>query len=118
MQVQIDYVADRGDLDRERLVLRARRDTDIGDFLLIRTSVEDGSVTTDVSDPLWFPDRGVKAGDLVVVYSKSGRNKRKEIEGGRTAHFFYWDQDAPLWDEGESAAVLLHAPAWMSSLSC
>lgn len=101
MQFTIGYVADKGDLDRERLVLHAKRSAYIGDFLLIRTSVEDGEVTTDVGDSLWFPDRPVKAGDLVAVYTKSGADRKKKIEGGRTAHFFYWGQHAPLWGDEE-----------------
>ena len=114
MQFKIGYVADEGDLDDERLVLHARRNADIGDFLLIRTRVEDGDPTTDVRDSLWFPYRRVKAGDLVVVYSKAGTDRRKKLDGGRTAHFFYWGQDAPLWGQDEFAAVLLHAPDWVS----
>lgn len=114
MQFRIGYVADKGDLDRERLVLQAKRNADIGDFLLIRTSVEDGEVTTDVSDSLWFPYRPVRTGDLVVVYTKSGADRKKRIEGGRTAHFFYWGQDASLWGDEEFAPVLLHAPDWVS----
>ena len=117
MQVKIGYVADEGDLDRERLVLRAKRNADIGDFLLIRTSVRDGEVTTDVKDSFWFPDRSVSAGDLVVVYSKAGSDRKKKIEGGRTAHFFYWGQEAPLWDDESFAAVLLHAPDWVSNVA-
>ena len=114
MQVKIGHVADKGDLDRERLVLHAKRNADIGDFLLIRTGVEDGEVTTDVRDSFWFPDRPVKAGDLVVVYSKSGTHREKKIDGGRTAHFFYWGQKAPLWRDEDFAPVLLHAPDWVS----
>ena len=114
MQIKIGYAADKRDLARERLVLHAKRSTDIGDFLLIRTCVEDGEVTTDVRNSFWFPDRPVKAGDLVVVYSKSGTQRDKKFEGGRTAHFFYWDQKAPLWGDENFVPVLLHARDWVS----
>lgn len=79
MRMQIQYVADRGDLSGERLVMRVRQDVDIGDFMLVRTGFEDDEVTTDVSNALWFPYRRLRAGDLVVVYSKRGRDRRKQL---------------------------------------
>ena len=90
MRVQIQYVADRGDLSRERLVMRVRQDVDIGDFMLVRTGFEEDEVTTDVSNALWFPYERLRAGDLVVVYSKRGGSKRKRLDDGHKAHFFYW----------------------------
>ena len=99
MRVQIQYVVDRGDLSRERLVMRVRQDVDIGDFMLVRTGFEEDEVTTDV---------------LVVVYSKRGRNKRKGLDDGHKAHFFYWGQDSPLWDDEHVAPVFLYAPQWAS----
>ncbi len=112
--MQIQYVADRGDLSCERLVMRVRQDVDIGDFMLVRTGFEDDEVTTDVSNALWFPYRRLRAGDLVVVYSKKGRHRRKQLDDGHKAHFFYWDQDSPLWDDEHVAPVLLYAPQWVS----
>ena len=114
MRVQIQYVADRGDLGRERLVMRVRQHVDIGDFMLVRTGFEEDEVTTDVSNALWFPYKRLRAGDLVVVYSKQGRYKRKELDDGHEAHFFYWNQDSPLWDDENVAPVLLYAPQWAS----
>lgn len=114
MRVQIQYVAGRGDLSSERLVMRVRQDVDIGDFMLVRTGFEDDEVTTDVSNALWFPYKRLRAGDLVVVYSKGGRDKRKQLEDGHKAYFFYWDQDSSLWDDEHVAPVLLYAPQWAS----
>lgn len=114
MRVQIQYVADRGDLSSERLVMRVRQDVDIGNFMLLRTGFEDDEVTTEVSNAFWFPDKRLRAGDLVVVYSKRGRDKRRQIDNGRRAYFFYWDQDSSLWDDDHVAPVLLYAPQWAS----
>ena len=62
----------------------------------------------------WFPYKAVTAGDIVVVYSKTGSAKQKQISDDRTAHFFYWCQDSPLWDDDDVAPVLLYAPEWDS----
>ena len=114
MRVQIQSVADRGDLSRERLVMRVRQDVDIGDFMLVRTGFEDDEVTTDVSNAFWFPYKRLRGGDLVVVYSKRGSGRHKQLDDGHKAYFFYWDQDSPLWDDEHVAPVLLYAPQWAS----
>ncbi len=113
MKVQIQYVADKGNLSRERLVMRVRKEVDIGDFILIRTGFEDDEVTTEVSNAFWFPYQQLRAGDLVVVYSKKGRSRIGPIDGAK-AYFFYWGQESPLWDNEDVAPVLLYAPEWNS----
>lgn len=114
MRVQIQSVVDKGDMDQERLVLKVRDDADIGDFMLVRTGFKDDDVTTKVYNSFWFPYKHVRARDFVVVYSKQGRSREKSLEDGRKAHFFYWGEAAPLWEEANFAPVLLHAPEWAS----
>ena len=114
MKVQITSVQDKGDIGHERLVLRVKRDVDIGNFMLLRTVFAGGHPTTNVANTLWFPDKLISADDIVVVYSKSGSAIQKKISGDRTAHFFYWHQESPLWDDENVAPVLLYAPEWAS----
>ena len=78
--------------------------------MLIRTRMFDDKLSTDVINSFWFPYQSVKANDIVVIYSKSGADIQKKIKDDRTAHFFYWGQSAPLWDDDNVARVLLYAP--------
>ena len=94
--------------------MRVRQDVDIGDFMLVRTGFEGDTVTTGVSNAFWFPDKRLRAGDLVVVYSKEGRSHARPRDDGTKAHFFYWDQSSPLWASEDVAPVLLYAPQWDS----
>ena len=114
VKVEIEFVLDKGDLEHERLALRVLRDTDIGDFMLIRTGFEDNQVNTKVVNTFWFPYMSVNRGDIVVVYSKKGNVKQKALKDNRTAHFFYWSQSSSLWDDDNVAPVLLYAPEWVS----
>ena len=114
MRVQIQSVADRGNLSRERLVMRVRQNVDIGDFVLIRTGFEHDEVTTDVSNVIWFPYQRLRAGDLVVVYSKRGIDGWKQLDNGHRECRFHWRQDSPLWNDDHVAPVLLYAPQWTS----
>ncbi len=115
MKLKLKAVADKGNFQRERLVIKVLNDTNVGEFLILRTGFADGQVNIDVSSAYWFPDKSVKAGDLVVLYSKPGTNKDKALDSGNKAHFYYWGESKVLWATPDNAAVLLHAPVWESA---
>lgn len=112
MNLAISRVADKGLFDKERLVIKVTQDTDVGTFVIFRTGVTNDAVNINVSETYWFPDKRVKAGDLVVLYTKSGTNSEKILDTGNKTHFFYWGKSQALWSTPQKAAVLLHAPVW------
>lgn len=114
MKIEIQSIADKGNHEKERLVLKVIADADIGDYLVVQTGYNDGGVTIGTHHTYWFPYMLVSAGDLVVLYTKSGKNSEKELRQGRKAHFFYWGIDAAIWNRKDRAPVLLHAPEWVS----
>jgi hypothetical protein len=116
VKLTIRRVANPGDRMKERLVLVATQTIDVGDFAVLQTGVRDGEVTIDVYNTYWFQNKEVDAGDLVVLYTKAGTNRVQELPGGKKVHFIYWGLDAPIWAEESRAAVLLHAPEWVSKV--
>lgn len=114
MNIEIQSIADKGNHEKERLVLKVLSDSDIGDYLLAQTGYSEGSVTIGVHHTYWFPYKRVSAGDLVVVYSKTGKDSEKELKQGTKAHFFYWGIGTAIWNRSDRALVLLHAPEWVS----
>ena len=114
MRLAIQYVADRGHVAKERLILRVRADTDVGVYILIQSDFQGDSVTIATYHTYWFPYKAVKSGDLVVLYTKSGRINEKVVPDGRRVHFFYLGLDEPIWSGEDRAPVLLHAPEWIS----
>jgi hypothetical protein len=114
MKIVIRTIADKGNYEKERLVLKVRADTDIGDYLIMQTGFNDGGVTIGTYQTFWFPYKSVSAGDLVVLYTKSGKENEKELEQGRCAHFFYWGLGSAIWNRKDRAPVLLYAPEWVS----
>ena len=115
MKIEIKSIADKGDPNKERLVLRVLQDVNIGYFLVLCTGFSEGQVNTGVNETFWFPDKEVQAGDLVVLYSKSGATNEKTLEGGSKAHFFYWGLSGPLWNAANRGVVVVHAPEWQGA---
>ena len=115
MNPKIKYFQDIGDLSKERLVLVVEREDDIGNYLIFRTdSAGDDSVSSSVKATFWFPNKPVKAGDFIVLYTKSGKQSEKTASSGITSHFFYWGFPTAIWSEGE-AAVILRTSEWSFS---
>ena len=115
MKLKIKSIADKGDYQKERLVIKVLNDTDVGEFILLGTGFFNQQVNTSVSETFWFPDRQVEEGDLIIVYSKVGKTNEKILNTGKKAHFFYWGKDEALWNSNEKAVVLMYAPVWESN---
>ena len=82
--------------------------------MLLRTGFHDNQVTVGVLNAYWFPYKEVSAGDLIIIYTKSGKESEKRLEKGGTSHFFYWGLDFPIWQTMDVAPVILYAPEWES----
>ena len=113
MNIEIKNVLDVGVLARERVVLRVIRDANVGDFLLAQGMTQtDGAVSQAIRPLLWFPDELVKAGDLVVVYTKAGRPKTKTNADESTSRFYYLGLEKSVWSAPKRAALLAYIEEW------
>lgn len=117
MSFEISSIAGKGELPNERLVLRAVTALDAGHYAVLQTGCREGNPTSLVHHCFWFPWYAVKPNDLIVLYTKSGTQSTKSLADGRTAHFFYWNLAHAIWKSDQRAAVVLHAPKWISKLA-
>lgn len=113
MKLKITAIRDAGNLEKERIVMKAASAVDVGEYVLMQTGFHNDSVTNGVYATYWFPDKDIGAGDFVVLYTKAGKSNQKDFKEVQS-HFFYWGKDCAIWQEQEKSAVLLHAPHWDS----
>ena len=114
MSVRLENFSNSGDLEKERIVMKVSANGDIGAYAVFRSLKRENEITTTITDQFWFPDREIKKGDRIVLYSKSGDHSTKTNDDGTSSHFFYWDKTTPLWAESTYSAVLLHVDRWHS----
>jgi hypothetical protein len=113
MNVEIKYIADAGVEAKERLVLSVLREDDIGNYVVFDTTLTgQGQVSNRMRHSYWFPDKKVRSGDLVVLYTKTGTSSEKQNTDGSTTHFFYMNIDRTVWNTDGDCAVLLHVDNW------
>ena len=111
MKLKISHIADPGNLDKERIAIEVDGDVDVGRFLLLQAEYRDNNVFAWVSKTYWFPDKSVKEGDIVIVYTKEGVNNEITVEDNRI-HFFYWRLPEAIWAEEDRAPVLVETLSW------
>jgi hypothetical protein len=112
MTLQFLRIANAGELERERVVLRATADVDIGRYVLFSCFAEDKvALSGPIKKAFWFEDKKIKSGDLVVLYSKDGSESEKVTNTGAVSYFYYWESTTPIWTRG-SIPVLLLGRTW------
>ncbi|MGB6064787.1 MAG: hypothetical protein WBG50_08255 [Desulfomonilaceae bacterium] len=111
MKLRIQKIADEGNLEKERIVIKVVAKTDIGVYTVFQVDTEQGKITSDVQDAFWFPDQPVSVNDTVVLYTKQGVNKSRPSETGGKLHFFYWGKKQSKWNSNW-APVLLFISDW------
>jgi hypothetical protein len=113
MTLQLFNIESAGDLNNERVVLRATADTNIGRYIVLRarTSPENKVYSGPIPSAFWFDTITVKASAFVVLYSKQGLRSEKAGDNGVVSHFFYWGLDTPAWTP-QFKPVVIQAINW------
>lgn len=112
MNLVFSSFAEPRNLATERIILKALKEVDIGDYAIFRSIVSEGSPTPGWKGAYWFPDITVNANDLIVLYTKGGSHSTKALADGRTAHFFYWGRDEAMWGDKRHGAVIVLVSEW------
>jgi len=111
MKLRIQKIVDKGILEKERIIMKAAADMDVGVYAVFQVATEQRKITSDVQDAFWFPDQPVSVNDTVVLYTKQGVDKSRPSETGGKLHFFYWGKEQPKWNSNW-APVLLFISDW------
>jgi len=114
MNLQMRSFVDVGNLEKERVIMKADIGLDVGNYAVLRGLVgkKGGPSSGKKQAAYWFPDVEIKADDLVVLYSKKGTKRSKPLENGNTAYFFYWGSEHSLWNDEKYGAILLEVTDW------
>lgn len=117
MNLKYSSFADGGNIEKERLILKAHANVEIGNYAVFCSSVNEGKATAGRKTAYWFPDETIKTGDLVVLYTKVGTDSKKKLNSGATAHFFYWGLKDAVWGSPSNTAILLRVAEWTHNIA-
>jgi hypothetical protein len=117
--LEIIKVADAGNLQKERVLLRMGESASLINFVLINSNATDDSgQVIDLNDRVfWFPDTVVNQGDYVRLYSKAGdfSTQPGTYQGKPTTyHNFYWGLERSIWGGPSNAVVVFRVQNWVA----
>ncbi len=108
MQLQILKVRDAGDLENERIILKANQTCEISWYILFdNTYDDDGNISNLWRHMYIFPKIEVKAGDFIWLYSKTGENSNRGNNSNTTTYLLYWGLDETIWNKENDTAHLI-----------
>ncbi len=115
MKLVICYVRNHGVKNNERIILKALDNIDIGSYMLADTTYISGSeVSNKLRHTFWLPDQVVNKDDLIVIYTKEGKDTVKSNKSGNKTYFFYWGINQTVWNKNEDSAALFLVGDWSS----
>lgn len=113
MKLKIVSIHNQGDYAEEYVLMRAQEDCDVGRYILADTTyTAENRVSSKLRHTFWIPDKEVKKGDLVSVWTKSGSDTTATNSRDETIHRFYWGLKTAVWNDTGDCAVLFDLSTW------
>ena len=113
MKIEIDYIKDANDSEKERVVFKVNQPTNLGMYVVAESiKVGELSISSAIKNTFWLPDQELKIGVLVVLYTKKGEKRSVANDDGTTTFFYYWGLDKPLFSIKNSCVVMFET-SWM-----
>lgn len=108
LPLKIHNLSYRGDLEKERLILMATRSIEKGSqFLIFDNTFDDAGEVSNHNRHLYCLKlrKEVLEGELVVIYSKTGRFKNRADSVNNQCHFYFWGLGSSVWNKDEDEIV-------------
>lgn len=113
MKLKIDKINNKGDFDKEYVTLKVLEDCDVGNYLLADSTYNDSdTVSNKLRHTFWIPDKEVLKGDIIKIFTGSGKKSSISNNDKSTTHIFYWGLKTAVWNDDGDAAILLEIASW------
>lgn len=112
MELIITGIGDKGKLEGERIGLKAIKDCDLKFYQLFKTTFGEIGFVNRSSAVFWFSPLKLKTNDLVVVYTRQGKNNQETKPDGTTTYWIYWGLNSPIFTDSQEGLVLAEITDW------
>ncbi|MFH0757347.1 MAG: hypothetical protein V2B15_08680 [Bacteroidota bacterium] len=116
MDLVLNSIGDRGNLSEERISISVTKACNLKFHLVFSTKMYEKGFYNRSEKTYWFYPKEVKAGDKIVLYTKTGTDSYKENPDGSKTYFLYWGLNASLFINSDDGVVLAEISNWSLSL--
>jgi hypothetical protein len=102
MNLKLRKVEYAGDLEKERVIIDVKGDDDLNNYMIVDNTFNNEGEPSNKHRHLYkFPKQSVKKGDLIVLFSKEGKNRVINHDGDINQYNFYWNNSTTsVWNKG------------------
>ncbi len=108
MSLKIISINGQGDASSEYVMLRALANCDLKNYAVADSTFDaSGNPSNKTRHTYFFPQKAVKEGEWVFLYTRKGTNRTQISDQSGPMHFFYWGLSNAVWnDTGDTAHLL------------
>ena len=112
MHIKLINIRNAGD-ENERLLIRVLDDCNLKGYAIVDNTYENGIVSNVNRHVYFFPDKHVKKGNIVRLYTKKGTNYDVEANYGKekvTYYNFFWgfEEEITVWNQSGDIPYIIH----------
>lgn len=113
MLLQISNIIDAGVGAKERIMIKALDNLDIGKHLVLHSvELAPGRLSAKPTNIFWLPDQEVKLGDYILVYTGFGEKRNFINQAGSTTYVYYWGLKNTIFNSPKDSAVIMSIREW------
>jgi hypothetical protein len=97
-----------GDKNSEYFCFRAAQDCNLGHYMVADNTFDaKGNPSNKLRHVFAFPSHNVKQNDLIVLWTKDGKNNVGKDTAGGPQHNFFWNLKENVWNVNGDTAHLI-----------
>lgn len=113
--LQVVTIFDRGDLQSERVELKAMANINIKDYVVFDTQyVAENSLACGSRGAYWFSNHPVGAGNRVILYTRAGSASNEE-RNGIVYHFRFRGHASALYEDKAQVPLVMKLENWIAA---
>ncbi|MEQ9853491.1 MULTISPECIES: hypothetical protein [Pectobacterium] len=112
MDLEIIGVENKGDIDNERLLLKAKSDhVNSWDYAVLDNTYDKEDCESNKNRHVFYFDDESKyvcldRGEVICLYTKRGKYQKREVSGV-LHHYFYWCLGKSIWNKDGDEVTLI-----------
>lgn len=115
MKLKMSQIVDRGTHNSEKVLIDVLEDANLKFYIIRDTTFDENDKLSNKWVHVYkFLNQVVKEGDKVVLYTKTGRNKKNELGNGKTEYVYFWGLGNSVWNNDGDAAVIYELKGWQT----